>query len=91
MKKLYAIYDRVAQAVGPIVLHAADAPAVRMFGDVASDPQTNVSRHTADFELLCLGDLFDDGRIEAFDRPRVVLTGQAWKDMQSAVEEVSNG
>lgn len=87
MKMLYTIRDVVAESIGPIVLFAADAAAVRMFGDVAVDPQTNIGRHPADFELICIGQVYDDGVIvPAVGGPRVVITGAAWKAAHSAQE-----
>lgn len=85
MKKLYAIRDVLAQAIGPVVTMAADAPAVRMFADVASDPQSQVCKHVNDFELVCLGDISDMGEIDA-SGVRVVVTGAAWKASQAPAE-----
>jgi len=85
MKLLYVIRDVVAETIGPIMTFAADAAAIRSFGDVASDPQTNVYRHTADFELVCLGSVTDYGEIDA-DAPRVVITGAQWKAAQQPAE-----
>jgi len=91
MKMIYTILDAVAEAIGPIVTHAADAAAVRMFGDVAADPQTNVYRHPGDYTLLCLGQVYDDGTIvPAAGGPRIVITGAAWKAAHTAAEENSN-
>lgn len=84
MRKLYSIRDVLAESFGPIVAMAADAPAVRMFGDVASDPQTNVHRHLGDHELVCLGELRDDGGI--VPDFRVVITGDQWRNAQAPAE-----
>lgn len=87
MKQIYAIRDVVAEAVGPLVLHAADPAAVRMFSDVAQQPDTQVARHVGDFELICLGQLYDDGTIvPAVGGPRLVITGKAWKAAQAPEE-----
>lgn len=88
MKKLYTIRDTLAQAIGPIVTHAADAAAVRMFGDVVADPQSQVNRHPKDFELVCLGDVSDMGVIDS-SGVRVVITGQAWIDAQEVKSDVA--
>lgn len=90
MKKIYAVRDVVAEAVGPLLSLAGDSAAIRTFGDVASDPQTNVNRHVADYELICCGDVHDDGRIEANEYPRVVITGVQWKAAQTPDEVSSN-
>jgi len=81
MKMLYTIRDTVAETIGPIMVFPADAAAVRSFGDVAADPQTNVNRHVGDFELVCLGSISDYGEIDA-DQPRVVITGAQWSAAQ---------
>jgi hypothetical protein len=85
MKKLYAIFDRAAEAIGPVMVFAHDAAAIRSFGDVASDPQSLISRHPADFELLHIGEVTDRGVVDT-DGPRVVITGEQWKMAQQPAE-----
>lgn len=89
MKSLYTIRDVVAEQIGPIVAMGADPAAVRMFGDVISDPQSQVNRHPQDFELVCIGAVHDDGTLIA-DAVRVVITGAAWKAAHSAQEAANN-
>lgn len=84
MRNLYCIFDSLAVALGPIVSMAADAAAIRMFGDVASDPQTNVGRHVGDHELLCLGSVDEAGVI--VPGLRVVITGAQWRASQAPSE-----
>lgn len=88
MLKLYAIRDIKAESlVGGeqcIVAMKHDAPAVRMFNDVAGNPQTLVHRHAEDFELVCLGEIVDDAVLRGYDIPRVLVTGTAWLAAQNA-------
>lgn len=93
MLGIYGIFDTNAKAfLGGLQLFRHDAPAVRFFADVASDPQTMIARHPADYELLCLGRLSDDpALIEGFETPQVVITGAAWKAAQAAQEAANNG
>lgn len=102
MNKIYAILDKKAQALtGGLQLHRHEAAAVRVFSDIASDPQTTIARHPEDFELLCLGllndeDVYDEKNgvtpirsaytITATTRPTVVITGAAWKAAQKQEE-----
>lgn len=82
MKRIYAIRDVVAQAfVGILHQFPHDAPAVRLFSDVARDEQTIIGKHPEDYELWCLGELQDDGCI--MPEVVVVLTGSAWKAAQA--------
>lgn len=87
MKKLYAIRDDLAMELGSPVVHvmAHDAQAIRFFGDVASQRDTSVGRHTKDFSLICLGDVAPDGTVSPEEEggmltvaPRIVLTGEKW-------------
>lgn len=81
MEKIYAIYDTVAKAIiGQLQLLRHDAAAVRFFGDVASQKQTIVGQHPADFELISLGTLGEAEFI--FAEREVIITGTAWLAMQ---------
>lgn len=92
---IYAIVDTLAaDLVGmrdSITLHRHDATAIRMFSDIANNPQTSINAHVEDYVLVCLGYINDDNQIlcvshsEAeggFHHHRVVLTGTAWKAAQ---------
>lgn len=95
MKNIYAVRDKVANAiVGTLWLLGADAPAIRIFTDIASDPQSMLAKHPGDFELLCLGELAAEatnilgeptgenlGPLIAI-KSRVVLDGAAWAATQ---------
>lgn len=89
---IYAIYDNQAkQYVGGLHLHAADAAAIRMFGDIARDPQTMVARHTEDFELhklghvdLTTGVLYTSNEETTY--PTVIITGDQWTAVNRPAE-----
>lgn len=90
MKRIYAIRDKVAEAFGPLMTFPHDAPAIRAFSDVASDPQTQVGRHPDDFELMELGILDDQAAEIVSQAPaRVVITGSSWRAAQVEASEVS--
>lgn len=83
MKKLYAIYDIVAQMiVGHISIITHDAAAIRMFSDVATAKEPNmINQHLADFNLICLGNLLenvDDALAPTEIDPyyKIVITGE---------------
>lgn len=55
----YTIYDRKALTYSPPFFAVADGLAVRMFGDLVADRNTQVGRHPADFVLYRCG-AYDD-------------------------------
>lgn len=83
MRKLYAIWDKTAQDLAGqnmVYLFPHDAPAVRMFIDVAQQQGTIVHAHPQEFDLICLGELThnDDQTLPyILQGTRVVLTGAA--------------
>lgn len=92
MKFLYVVRDKLAEDVGDqIMVCRADAVAVRAFTDALQNPQSYMAKHPQDYELLEVGALHHDGRIEAIESPRIVLTGQQWKDMQEAAAAANTG
>lgn len=87
IRKLYVIRDTVAMAaVSQIMMFPHDAVAVRSFSDIASDPQTNLSRHVDDHELMCIGELDDELCVILSTVARLVLTGTAWRAAQKPEE-----
>lgn len=79
---IYCLYDTLAeQVIGGLQLHKAEAAAVRVFDDLARDPQTGVGRHTKDYNLLFLGWLEEDNCITSPDQDHestIVITGKQW-------------
>lgn len=93
MSKIYCIHDVVSGlVVGGLHLFPADAAAMRMFADVAGSPDTLISRHPSDFQLVCLGELveprpgFTDLPQAVQSDPFVVLTGSQWSASQTSQE-----
>lgn len=82
---IYCIYDLIADhIVGQLLTRRHDAAAIRDFADVASDPNTWIAKHPADFELRELGLLTAECAI--IPNPsgyRSVITGSAWLAAQS--------
>lgn len=75
--RIYAIYDKVAQTLtGPLMQFRADAAAVRVFNDLATDPKTQIAQHPADYDLLKLGELVDETTI--FPETETILEGSTW-------------
>lgn len=89
MKQIYALRDTLAGSiVGGLFLHPHDAPAIRFFGDVASDQQTMIARHINEHELIMLGTLDEETGDIAPEVPvRLVITGAAWKAAQQLPTE----
>lgn len=82
LRHIYAVYDNVAQAViGGLQLHYHDAPAIRMYSDIAHMPESTIGMHPQDYDLLDLGTLTDDPEI--YSARRTVLTGAAWLASQT--------
>lgn len=74
---VYAIIDNVADEItGPLTIHKHPAAAIRMFVDVASNKQTSISQHPADYDLFKLGYINADNQIVA--EHQLVITGSAW-------------
>lgn len=90
MRWLYVVRDLKANDVGDqVMVCKADAVAVRAFTDALLNPNNFMSKYAEDYELVEVGSLGDDGRIEAPDSPRIVLTGAQWKLAQASVSEAN--
>lgn len=77
---IYGIRDNQADSyVGGVHIFTHDAAASRFFSDLASDPQTLISRHVADYQLDQLA-TFDlrSGMIDTAGFPKTILTGEMW-------------
>lgn len=85
---LYQLYDTAAESVaGPIMLSVRDASAVRNFHEVLQRRETLPGQHPDDFQLICVGEQDEEtGRIVAYESPRVVATGRAWRLARAEAE-----
>ena len=52
---IYAIYDTKTEAYAAPFAQPNNAVAMRMFSDLANDPNTNIHKHASDFRLARLG------------------------------------
>lgn len=88
MKQIYGIWDKVAEdfigGLYSLMVFPHDAPAVRMFNDVAGNPNTDIGKHVDDFELRFLG-VLEDGVLHG-ENARVVITGTAFRQAQEAAK-----
>lgn len=82
MRRLYIIYDRVAETfVGPIIVDRADAPVVRSFHDVLADPKTSLGQHPGDYDVRCIAQITDVGQVLPLEHT-TIATGSAWQISQ---------
>lgn len=82
---IYAIYDRVSNTIGNLMMAPALAAAIRTFTDIASKPDNLVGQHPEDFDLIQVGTLtIADADEQLLERgvmiesflPEVVLAGR---------------
>lgn len=88
MRLLYAVYDKKADAFGPVMSYAHDAVAVRDFGQACLDANSSIHRYPADFQLECIGG-YEDTKVSATAEPvvgcarRVVITADGFLAAQA--------
>lgn len=81
MKQLFVLYDNKAQEiVGAIMTLPHPAVAIRTYGD-AINGNKHIYDHVEDYDLYYLGNL-DETTGAINSEPRVLLTGQQWRDNQ---------
>lgn len=78
-KILVSVWDKKAKSYGPILAYAAEAVAVREFGEVACDEKSTLSKYPGDFELHAVGsfDEMNEGQPVQGYEPIVIVTAQA--------------
>lgn len=80
---IYAIYDTVAEDIaGPLIVAAAEAAVMRIYSDATASKNGLISSHIRDFDLIRLGYLGLDLRIE--NNYAVIMTGEKWAAMLDA-------
>lgn len=80
-KRLYTLFDVVSEAVlGGIIQEVNDVAASRTFYDALTASDSPLAKHPADYNLLYVGTLHEDGVITDGDiAPRpVVARGSDW-------------
>lgn len=74
---LYVVLDtKAAMALGGLLQFRHDAAAVRVFQEIYKDPQSAVSKHPADFQLMRVGEFDDESLFVAATEPAVIITGE---------------
>lgn len=79
--QLYTVYDSKAKAYSHPFHAPNDAVALRMFGEVANDPSTQISKYPEDFVLYHLGRFDDQDASFEINNIRAVTTALAIKVM----------
>lgn len=64
-KQLFAVYDNKADEIVADVIHTMKhtAQAIRMLQDAATSDRSPIAQHAEDYDLVCLGDIDDQGNI----------------------------
>ena len=91
MRRLYAIRDRLAEEVISMQMYAlmafrTDEQAARYFADAVNDTTSMLAKHPADYELIFVGKLQDNGTIIPETEPRIMITGDALLAVQQPVD-----
>jgi len=55
----YTVFDNKALVYSPPFFQNTDGAAIRMFRDLANDPNTSVGRHPGDYSLFQIGNFSD--------------------------------
>lgn len=82
MKGIYAIRDRIAcdllaMHMYVLMVFRTDQQAARYFADAINDTTSILNKHPADYELIKLGDLTNDGVIVVLLHEQIIITGDA--------------
>lgn len=87
MRNVYCLFDRVAGGwTGALVVDRTDAPVIRLFHDLLSDPKLPYRAHAADYELLRIGRIAEDGTLDGLEGVVSVATGAQWLAAQTPNE-----
>lgn len=88
--RAYSIYDKKVQAYHAPFFAATDGAATRNFQDLATDNNTTVGRHPADYSLYFVGE-FDDAaaKLEGPSGPLHVVDAIALLPQQAELRLVS--
>ena len=86
----YSVYDEKVSTFGTPFFAATNPAAIRMFTDLANDPNTTVGRHPEDFTLYHVGQ-FDDssGELLKMDQPSNLGKADQYLQQQQTLREVS--
>lgn len=74
--RIYSVRDTAANAFLQPFFTATDGLAIRSFMDAVNGPDSQFSRHSADYSLYLLGDFDDsDGSFTPVPEPLRLMTG----------------
>ncbi len=87
--KMFAIYDSAALAYNAPFSFGQMGQAVRAFADLASDPNSNISKHPQDYVLFMIGQYNDNtGVMEPMEHVRLGKPGEWIDDPQVEVTDL---
>ena len=82
MKKLYAIFDRIAAEIVSMRMYSlmafrTDEEAARYFADAINEPTSMLHKHPGDYVLIHVGAVSDEGLITPITPAQQIITGDA--------------
>jgi len=79
--QVFAVFDRAVGAFLPPFFSRARGEAIRSFTEACNDDKHSFNKHSADFQLMFLGE-FDDasGQFETADPSRLVSASDVLED-----------
>lgn len=87
--KVFSIRDTAAEAYNQPFFMLTQAEAIRIFTNMANDPESNISKHSSDYHLYYLGTY--DNQTGYFSQDKEILNiGRAdsfKKERQAAIDE----
>lgn len=75
IKKLYAVFDKVALVYGNPFLSVNDGLAIRSFHHACKDPNTDLHQNPIDFSLMLIGSYDDETGVITSQNPAVIANG----------------
>lgn len=93
INKMYAIYDNKTEAFNAPFFAPTDGAATRMIHDALADPNSQLARHPADFNLFHVGEFhFQTGEIRpVMPRNLGLMTEWLPKPMETPLLKVMEG
>lgn len=86
---LYAIYDNKATVYGTPFFQMNDLTALRTFGDLVNDTQSNVNKHPEDYSICKLAEYDDnEGKIKPLIVQTLARATDYLKDKQSDLTQM---
>lgn len=85
---VYGIRDNVAgMLIGGLYVHKHEAAAIRFFSEAAKQPDSMIGKYPADFDLVKIGYIDNNGHIYSVDEQQVIhavvtLSGASWAAAQ---------